>query len=312
MVTVVIAGEAARAATQAVADGWLGAPWTFWSGLVGSGITAAVAITTLVLSNRLNLRRQAEQQDHDAKQKREDRKLAIRREVYLEAVEQAHALLGAIGSLCQEELHSKSDGDALQAFLKSNAKVWLVADAEAAHLSRELATQFSQLFLHARLASMPARRALEPVRIRAKDIERWETEAARLHEKVNDAQARKAPPDELARATALFEEAHEVIRLLKDHQEKARAEAMPLAFEAMRSTWCEMRDIQRSLCTLVSALRYELDLPRNNDRFLAQLDEMERSAWASLNHVFDIDPPEQMPDVGASASANSVAPAAPQ
>ena len=45
---------------HAVSDGWLGAPWIFWSGLIGSGITASVAIATLVISNWQNLRRQTE------------------------------------------------------------------------------------------------------------------------------------------------------------------------------------------------------------------------------------------------------------
>lgn len=298
MVTAVAAGPAVGIAVQAASEGWLGAPWTFWVGLVGSGITALVAITTLVLSNRASLRRQADQLGHDALQKSEDRKLAIRREVYLEAVEAAHALLGAIGGLCQRGLDTSSDGDAHQAFLKANAKVWLVADSEAAHLSRDLATEFSQLFLHALAASMPARHALEPARLRAKDIERSEAEVTRLLQKLNDAIAAGASPLEKERLTALLVEANDLVRLFKADQAKVRAAAAPLAFEAFTATWGELRAVQRSLCAMVSALRSELGLPGNDKRFLAQLDDMEKRAWAAVNQAFGIDPPGAMPDVG--------------
>lgn len=282
---------------HAVSDGWLGAPWIFWSGLIGSGITASVAIATLVISNWQNLRRQAEQLKHDASENREDRKLSIRREVYLAAVEQAHALLGAIGGLPQRGLDTSTDAEPLQAFLKANAKVWLVAESEAAHLSRDFASQISELFLVSVAASMPARLAMEPIRVRSKMIEHNESEALRIYAQFNDARMKNAPEAERRRLGELLQETQEFIDKLKRVQQVARSEAMPAAFEAFRATFGEMRTVQRSLCTLVGALRDELNLPRDDEEFLDQLRDMEQRAWVALNRAFGKVPPVPMPEI---------------
>lgn len=264
-----------QAASDAAASGWFGAPWAFWSGLIGSAITASVAIVTLVLSNRLNLKRQGEQLKHDADQKREDRKLSIRREVYLSAVEQALALLGAIGGLTQRGIDTASDSEPLQSFLKATAKIWLVADPEAAHLSRDITSQFSRLFLNSIAASVPARYAMEPVRLLAKEIGHEESEAIRLRMQYLDAMARNATQGELERLGELVRQNQKWIEELKRQQQEARANAIPIAFEAFRATFGKLRSVQRTLCTMVSALRFELNLPRDEEEFMAQLHDME-------------------------------------
>jgi hypothetical protein len=280
-----------------VANGWFGAPWAFWSGLIGSAVTASVAIVTLVLSNRLNLKRQGEQLRHDADQKREDRKLSIRREVYLSAVEHALALLGAIGGLAQRGMDTSSDSEPLQAFLKATAKIWLVADPEAAHLSRDITSQFSRLFLNSLALSMPARYAMEPVRLCAKEIEHAESEVIRLQMQLVDAWARNEAQAERERRSELVVESRKWLEALKQQQQEARVKAMPAVFESFRATFGELRLVQRTLCTLVSALRLELNLPRDEQEFMAQLRDMEKQAWAALNKAFGNDPPVPMPDI---------------
>lgn len=56
-------------------------------------------------------------------------------------------------------------------------------------------------------------------------------------------------------------------------------------------------DIQRALVKLMSALRGELNLPRDDDEFMEQLKDMERRAWAAVNKAYRINPPTPMPEI---------------
>jgi hypothetical protein len=270
--------QAAQAASQAISDGWLGAPWTFWSGLLGSGVTAAVAIGTLLVSNKANIDRQGQQLAHDAREKREDRKLSIRREVYAAAIEASHGLLAAVGGLTSRPMEmAPSDVDALQTFLKANAKIWLVADSEAAHLSRDLASEFSEFYL------------------REKQIAHERSELLRFQMKFYDAKSRNAF-EEQEPVAKLMIESENLIADLERVQGEARQAVLPLAFESYRTMFSELRGVQRSLCRLVSALRAELGLARDDDQFMAQLREMERRSWAAMSSIGGFDSVE-MPAV---------------
>ncbi|MFS2138553.1 hypothetical protein [Duganella sp. Dugasp56] len=295
-------------AAQGSAEGWLGAPWVIWSGLISAFVASGVAAFTVRASSKNSLRLLAKQharddaeadrqRQHDAKQKDEDRKGLIRREVYLKAVEESHALLGYIGGLSERPLNAGNDADGLQLFLRANAKVWLVADAEAAHLSRDLASDFAELFLHARAITYSIRVAMEPVHRRTKEIAFAEGEARRLVSQLTDAKARNASPEEQEKLSALAADAYEYVKALELAQQQAMSIIAPMRMEAFKATFGRLRSVQRVLAKSVSALREELNLPRDDEEFIEQLKDMERRAWAAVNKAYGIDPPEAMPEI---------------
>jgi hypothetical protein len=70
-----------------------------------------------------------------------------------------------------------------------------------------------------------------------------------------------------------------------------------MRMEAFNATFGRNRSVQRPLVKLVSALRGELNLPRDDDEFMEQLKDMERRAWAAMNKACGIDPPGPMPEI---------------
>jgi hypothetical protein len=50
----------------------------------------------------------------------------------------------------------------------------------------------------------------------------------------------------------------------------------------------DMRAVQRTIVKLVSSLRKELQLPPDEEQFLAQLADMERRALAALNRAYGV------------------------
>lgn len=294
-------------AVQVTSDGWWGVPWIIWSGLISAAVASGVATITAIASSKNSLRLLAKQhtrddaeaerqRKHDAKQKDEDRKGAIRREVYVKAIEATHALLGFIGGLPERPLGGE-DSKGFQTFLKANANIWLVADAEAAHMSRDLAGDFAEVFFHELKISYPIRRALEPVRQRKEEIAFAKGEIRRLVSQLTDARARRAPPDEQGKLNDLAVEMGDYVKALELLQQQALKEIAPTRMEAFAATFGQLRGVQRALVKLVSALRAELNLARDDKEFMEQLKDMEQRAWAAVNKVYGIDPPGPMPEI---------------
>ncbi|RZK99799.1 MAG: hypothetical protein EOP36_18115, partial [Rubrivivax sp.] len=85
---------------SAVVQWFASIPAVVWSGVIGATIAAGISYFGVRSANKGSLQRLREQHDydreqaneqrhHDARQKEEDRKAAIRREVYVKAVEEA-------------------------------------------------------------------------------------------------------------------------------------------------------------------------------------------------------------------------------
>lgn len=298
----------ATAAVQAVSAGWLDVPWIIWSGLISSLVASGVAAFTIRASSKNSLRLLAKQhehndaqanrqRDHDAKQKDEDRKATIRREIYTKAVEETHALLGYIGGLPDRPLNAGNDADGFQSFLKANAKIWLVADAEAAHLSRDLASDLAEVFFHEMAASNPIRVAMEPIRRRREEIVFAEGEARRLASQFTDAKARNAGVEDQTKLGDLLVEAQEYVKALELTQQQAMGDTVQMRMQTFQTTFGKLRPVQRAIVKLVSALREELNLPRDDDEFMEQLHDMEVRAWKAVNSAYGIDPPRPMPEI---------------
>lgn len=227
---------------------------------------------------------------HDATQKNEDRKAAIRREVYTKAVEEVHAVLAFIGGLPDRPLMAGNDDEGLQAFLKANAKVWLVADREAAHLSRELTNLMGELFFKMLRGAHPLREAMKPIRDIDKQVVHFEAEAMRTDVRLAEAKERQDTPEAQAAIADSWTSTHDLVKSLRAEQARNMKELAPRRLALARKMFDEMREVQRTIVRLVSALRSELHLPPDEEQFLAQLADMEVRAMSALNKAFGIAP----------------------
>lgn len=293
------------AVSAPAAASWLSSvPAIVWSGVIGALVAALVSFFTTWLSNRASLQRLREQhqrddrqaaaqREHDAKQKNEDRKAAIRREIYGQVIADLHALLGAASALMSRPLLAEGDVEPMQVFLKSNAKVWLVADAPAARLSRELASTISEYFLACLAAAMPVRRALEPVRqidrriahaeedLRAVDVEARQAVAERDNARL---QALGASRDWISKS----------LDTMRSERQTAVMATMPMRLACFESTFEKLGEVQQMMVRMVSALRAELHLEPDEEEFLRLLVDMKQRAWDAVHRAFQ--PPPTLVD----------------
>ena len=270
-----------------------------WSGVLGATIASIISLCGVMAANRSSLDRldkqhkfdaleATAQRRHDAVQKDEDRKAAIRREVYTKGVEEVHAVLAAIGGMPERPLSKSSeDVDALQLFLKANAKIWLVAESRAAHLSRDLTSLMSELYLRALRNAVPLRIAMEPVReferriIHAEsEVQRIETKLAELREQRSSIELQKAAADALTSA-------NDWMKTLRNERHRQVAAMAPGRLKIAAEMFDEMRSVQRVIVQLVCSLREELNLPADEERFLEQLADIERRAMVVLRAAYD-------------------------
>jgi hypothetical protein len=283
------------------AIGWLNSvPAVIWSGALGAVLAAGISYFGVRSANASSLERlrvqhendaqeAIKQREHDAKQKEEDRKAAIRREVYTKAVEEVHAVLAAIGGFPLKPLDStgSSDAEPLQAFLKANAKVWLVAEAEAAHLSRELASLMSELYMKARSSAYPLRVALEPVREINEKLVHADREVQRINLKIAELNEQRAELPHREAAGKSWSEANEWVEVLKAERQRVLVTTNPQRQAHAQAMFKDMAAVQQTIVKLVSSLRKELHLPPNEAEFLAQHADMEKRALAALNLSFE-------------------------
>jgi len=217
---------------------------------------------------------------HDAKQKEEDRKAAIRRQVYIDAVEEAHAFLATIGGLTVRPLDFSgvSDVEPLQKFLKANAKVWLVAESDAALLSRELTGQIAELYTKALASAHPSRVEFQKILDINARLVSAEAEEHRIDIKIAELKEAKAELSVQAAATESWKSAIEWISSLKASRQHVLNVMTPGRVAHTQRLFEDMQTVQRTLVRLVSSLRKEIHLSPNEDEFLIQLDEMEKRA----------------------------------
>lgn len=270
-----------------------------WSGMFGAALGGGFSYLGVRSSNISSLERlrvqhsqdsleAIKQRSHDAKQKEEDRKAAIRREVYTKAAEEIHALLAAIGAISMKplEVGGAGDADPLQAFLKANAKVWLVADSEAAHLSRDLTAQLGVLYQKALTSAYPLRLSMEPVwRINKQlvhaelEVQRITTKKAELKEENANQPLQEAIAQSLATASNF-------VGVLTAARQRILESLRPMRMTHSQDIFGEMKVAQQTIVKLVSALRKELHLSPDEDEFLAQHDELEKLAIDMLDRAY--------------------------
>ena len=163
-------------------------------------------------------------------------------------------------------------------------------------MSRDLAGDFAEVYFHELKISYPIRQALEPELQRKDEIVFARDEVRHLGSQLTDARARRAPPDGQGKLNDLAVEMGEYVKALELSQQQALQEIAPTRREAFVATFGQLRGVQRALVKLVSALRAELNLARDDNEFMEQLKDMERRAWAAVNKVYGIDPPRPMPE----------------
>ncbi|CAN7473260.1 hypothetical protein [Variovorax paradoxus] len=267
------------------------------SGVGGAIIAACISVYGVRAANQSSLERLAMQHEHDvaqataqrahdAIQKTEDRKSAIRREVYTKGIEAVHELLGTLGRMADTPLSDDPLNPALLKFLAANSKIWLVAEPEAAHLSRELANQFMELIFVAVPQAYPQRCAMEPIRELDARLEHARAEVMRIETRVAVAKEQGESNESRHALAESLENAAEWVKTLKQTRETSMAALGPQRKEFIPRMLALQKPVQETVVRIVSALRVELALSPDYELFMAEHEDQYKRAKAAVARLF--------------------------
>ncbi|SES75333.1 hypothetical protein [Variovorax sp. OV084] len=273
-----------------------GIPGVVWSGVIGAIVAAGISLLGVYLANASSLARLRVQHAHDkeeadtqrraeAVQNQEDRKAAIRREAYTGAIEAVHEVLALVGHLPELRLHHDNEDEALQKFLQANSKVWLVAEAPAAHLSRDLTNRVAQLYLSALQMAHPFREKKEAWWQLGDKLEAARSEVKRIESAIAQAQERGAKQEDTQPMIESWKATNDWIKSLVASREQILTDLVPLRVASFPKMIELMRPVQETIVDLVSALRGELGLASDHAEFRQQLKEQEQFVAAAIQRL---------------------------
>jgi hypothetical protein len=293
-----------------------GIPAVGWAAAFGAVTASVISVAGVLASNYSSMTRLREQhlfdktendeqrafdaaegvrvRDHEAAQNAQDRKADFRREVYIEAIEEMLVTLSFIGGLfARPPATDGSDENALLGFLKASAKVWLVAETDAALHAREMTSRVAIAVMSALMRAAPLRQSLAAIRSIEERIAHTEAEVRRIETKIAEASEQLWPPAQQEAVRISWNIANEWLTSLRQIVARMHGERLPGILAYTRSTMDETKPVQEGLVLMVSQLRTEIHLAGNHEEFAAQLEIIEQRARDALNRVFGFGPDDE-------------------
>lgn len=136
-------------------------PAIAWSGIIG----ALIALSGVLLSNRGNTSRLLVQLQHDATEKAKERTAALRREVYLRAIEELVKTNSHLATLPSLDPTKVNLGDGLQGFFSAAARLQLVAEPNTALIVNRLVGEYGELLVELLALAQPAHTARSDIQL---------------------------------------------------------------------------------------------------------------------------------------------------
>jgi hypothetical protein len=151
-------------------------PDVIWAALIASGVT----LLGVYFTNRHYTKQQTAQLTHEKSENESDRKLELRKSIYLAVAEQLTVANQHLMTLSDVDLANTNPAERLQEFFKSTAKASMVASDETATVLNTLVMTFSEAFF----ALLPELIPIQKLRIEANIqngfYERYQGEAQRI------------------------------------------------------------------------------------------------------------------------------------
>lgn len=244
-------------------------PNVIWSGVIG----ALIALAGVMLSNKGNNKRLNSQLQHDAAEKTKERINALRREVYLQAVECIEATSIHLSSITQRDIAKLNMNEELQAITACMAKLRLVAEPETAKLASQLGVLFGVTLLKMLSRLGPLSEAKTSIEINNEGYLQTNNEALRLKHEIN--KFHESAMDDMGKLHHLLSSQEFALSKSQEYAD-ARAEAyrsfnLSLS-EFSQSMLPDMKELSSLQLKVMIALRNDLGIPSDPAEFQRQLE----------------------------------------
>ncbi|WP_446808333.1 hypothetical protein ACH50O_13615 [Methylomonas sp. 2BW1-5-20] len=255
-------------------------PDVVWSGIIASLLT----LCGVLISNRSNTTRLRIQLKHDASEKAKERTASMRKEVYLEAVEELTKANSHLASLPQADLTKINAADGLQGFFAAASKLQLVAEPKTALLVNQLVGTYGELLLRLMERLVPLQKAKLAIAINDDlynkaqfEVQRVLSEMARFNE---SAQSNEQVFGALERAFASYQAQ---TQNYAEARQDAWADFNNLNIQFCRQLFIDMRIVGQQQISVIIEIRRDLGLTA----YLAEMREQMESQWERMSIQLD-------------------------
>lgn len=261
----------------------LGFPVLFWSGIVAAGMTLMGTLGAVIASNLGNTKRLKLRLEHDTAEKAKERLLALRRELYLNAVDANVRGLAYFGTLPQADF-SKPDVDLpIRNLLAVGAQLQLVVSHGTAQIVSDVISAYGELQLKLIAKVMPIQNLRSDIGIRNTQYEHAQTEIKRvlaLMTQFNESGQRDA--GQFERFNRSFEFARGESQQAADECSVFWDQFNALQRQYMKELIPELKRLGELQIRLLVELRRELDVGGDADIFEQMMQkQMERAERAA-------------------------------
>lgn len=243
-------------------------PDTVWSGIIG----AILALSGVLLSNRGNTSRLRIQLQHDAAEKARERTAALRREVYLRAIEELTKANSHLAGLPNLDPTKVNISDGLQGFFAAAARLQLVAEPKTALLVNKLVGEYVELLFELLGTLRPAHTARTDIQVADHNYTLAQAEVSRVlgeMTKLNES----GKPDPAAFRTLQagfdFQQGQSAKYAAERDAAWSRFNAASVAFQ--RALLARLRDLASRQVPVMIELRRDLGLGGELDELEGQM-----------------------------------------
>lgn len=253
-------------------------------GLIGALIGGGVALAANLMTNIVIAVNLSRQHKHDSKQKIEDRKSAIRREVYPRIVDDIHALHAFLGHIQNMPIEDGS-AEPYQQMLRSTGKLWVIAEYETTVLSREYVDVISEIYLKVLSNSKGVRVAVTHFKAMEKDYLVARTKRQIAESALNRVNLDRPDGIDLVGVANEFHDAQDEEHLVGVQYNAAFKAAKPLRDAYSNMVLGELARSQEPFVRVVCALRKEIGLESDEATFMRLMQEQNDRAAAAFQEL---------------------------
>ena len=254
---------------------------TFWGIVVGSLFT----IIGVILTNASNIKRLRIQQDHERAMKTHEQDLAMRKEVYLAAMEAIAAGKGAIGTFGDLNISQQQLMESYNSKSPAIAKVSIIGRDETIKAIVEFNQSLIAAFM--RLGSMRSKMEILQQRLGgvAEQTEQAKQERDRLATQLKTIEITEQPESRPWQITQkLMEQENLRITELEEVHGQIENELYPLLMTLVEKSVAEIATLDVQSVNVIRLIREELELPFDDAQYL----EVIRSSHENLKNSLQV------------------------
>lgn len=252
-------------------------------------VTALVALLSIWLTNRHNLKQQRQQFKFDKEERQQERRVALRRDVYLAAAEALVEANSAFAKLISTESVDKEVDASLKVFGTAISRVQMVSTSETYKLLAELHRAYLKTFLALNIRRFPLLALQNSINSARKLVDNREADVDKALESLTAYnRAQKTDPKEWERLSQQYDIAdtawHEAFKQLNVHS----TELLAKRIDVLRDYLSRIAGLSALQAPALSAIRDELESESARELIVSEAQETAVVMTAAIDAMIEI------------------------